>query len=1020
MRVRTALVLWYIGLMGELNCFVPNRPLKPELDGTRFKGLRGNQLPPPGTSYFEQFGNCGRTFCNNKKGKGCSRMKRSILQPPNFGEDYVAGGTELRDSKFPWVAKLEFKEIERLRKWWNKWWTQDAISFRSQCTVVMISSRHALTARHCFDAKKMTDFGQTYDVEKDSIRVVFEVPSGSPVRSPLLKVFIPEKHNLQSDHDICMIEFEEISMTQFVRPICLPIHGIPVNVKASYAGYGHLGRVRVGSSRVARSRYMQEMPGLDITRDNVVSPPLKVFSDGHGKFSPSSPTNVETAHYIIKMPLGQKNLCTGDSGGPIMWFNSQTQRWMLIGIFTGKDSGTECYTSHPTKARDLFVMKVTPVVNWAISKMTLPGHGGSCMVSDCKHQGKDVMKRTWILKAKKADGSEAYTKLAKPCQYVEEAQGRAICPTKYTSDRVVEYTIGDTWTKDKNWAYCNSRCQTGPGWDSSHYLDEITAGSFIQERPTGVEFVEPIQLHTAVQVAREDYKPYEGNCDINNKISGQIYCPKIKDDYRAHKCIFPENICDGVNNCDDGWDESPHLCIGKCDFWKQYQYPQYRVKKTSLESKFTAASVRTAKDCQNICKKQDMCNRFTWEAWDQTCDTFTAPGHPLQSQWIINSVPRRPDPKKKAVRGPKSCWTENERVCEPTMGPPHRSGIFLIQAYNGMFVTVPPAKPRDTPSLEKEPVYVESRPYGILARSKYSNAKNYGQWRFHYYPSLTLNQSFVTIEAATRPGWFLTKELGQSNIHLRRENYAPLRNNFRSKQHLDNPYLHWKTGHHWFIEPVRKERGFTEVKLFTTIDERQTLGFADGDRYYLTAPNGMNYDEYNTDTTMTSNANWRLENSDRDADPNVSPKQIFRLLDCGYDETFTYSHRKFTQKSYASTKWGPIIRKVIGPNPYQSQTTREYTEAFLSHVFGVSHAIVEQALVDRKINELVTRIEKTYAESTTIFDYTMRMRNGNLGFVKMFNTWDAYRTANMRDVDQKGKALVKQVKADVAKGFISL
>ena len=36
-----------------------------------------------------------------------------------------------------------------------------------------------------------------------------------------------------------------------------------------------------------------------------------------------------------------------------------------------------------------------------------------------------------------------------------------------------------------------------------------------------------------------------------------------------------------------------------------------------------------------------------------------------------------------------------------------------------MFVTVPPAKPRDTPSLEKEPVYVESRPYGILARSKY-------------------------------------------------------------------------------------------------------------------------------------------------------------------------------------------------------------------------------------------------------------------------------------------------------------
>ena len=36
-----------------------------------------------------------------------------------------------------------------------------------------------------------------------------------------------------------------------------------------------------------------------------------------------------------------------------------------------------------------------------------------------------------------------------------------------------------------------------------------------------------------------------------------------------------------------------------------------------------------------------------------------------------------------------------------------------------MFVTVPPAKPRDTPSLEKEPVYLESRPYGILARSKY-------------------------------------------------------------------------------------------------------------------------------------------------------------------------------------------------------------------------------------------------------------------------------------------------------------
>ena len=44
-----------------------------------------------------------------------------------------------------------------------------------------------------------------------------------PITSDVLRVFIPPVKG-KTDHDLAMIEFAEITLTNYVRPICLPMY----------------------------------------------------------------------------------------------------------------------------------------------------------------------------------------------------------------------------------------------------------------------------------------------------------------------------------------------------------------------------------------------------------------------------------------------------------------------------------------------------------------------------------------------------------------------------------------------------------------------------------------------------------------------------------------------------------------------------------------------------------------------------------------------------------------------------
>jgi len=558
--------------------------------GTRgaLHGLKGNQLPPPDTAYSKYYDTCGMRNCqstdrwNNLK---ClhKRRKRSLrLQTRKFnatiGDDYIKGGSDIPDFEYPWLGKLDFFQDLVLNDW------------VTLCTVTLISSRHVLTARHCFftTIPQMSEYGKTYDYKKieetvhtgaKRLRVFFGSQklqgTGEEIIAHVEKVYIPPKH-LSSDHDIAIIEIREVEFTTELRPICLPIYGMALKtapytsssgvphtvLEGAAAGFGHTGwyEDKDGNVKPEEADFPQELDSVAVTAAGAKEPPAKTL----GQFTFKGASDVrETSHFIATLPKGGEALCLRDSGGPFMWTHPDTGRYHILGVFSGTDA--HCVKSLEEDDSENVYTKVHIFLKRIFDFMTRDNEK-YCLHPDCVTSKHNELSRTWIMDVQTfgpgGDFGHEITRLAAPCQEVPEFTERVkvkhICPVGLSTNRswIIIPEVGLHTNLHLNsfqrWRYCLplSKCKSAgfkSNYDSYLYIDELTAGSLIQTRYAGFEsqFDELVDNKFNDMINKRKNVPYTDLCHLAEKYEGKnkddnilLKCPKLGGS--GHRCILPE------------------------------------------------------------------------------------------------------------------------------------------------------------------------------------------------------------------------------------------------------------------------------------------------------------------------------------------------------------------------------------------------------------------------------------------------------------------------------------------------
>jgi len=988
---------------------------------------RGNQLPPPNTGYYDQFNQCGvANACTHQDGRPeCSThpnriRKRSILRPAagpagrsypfSNGDDYIYNGDDVNDFTYPWVGRFQ----------WNKLDVHDTVLHNGQrylyywqtyCTVSLISSRHVLGALHCFESHiNMNNAINETEIDmshKNKIRLLFGVHEAFTYSNhPLLdhetafttirhivKLLLPAKP-VSGELDFVMMQINDVTFKSTLRPVCLPIGGTPVSDEYVAVGYGLVGKNH-DTGEIHHKPKLQELRDLEV---------------GHAEL-------VYAAHVQVRFPRDNQSSCPGDSGGPLMWMNTNS-RYTIIGtLIGGLLDGQQTCPVQPGHSGLINVesiySRVSYYMEWIIRKMKPQGESTMCLHPLCKRPEK-VTRRTWMLQ----DGKGTVPILMAPCGYIMWQQGeKYICPIDITAERLKkfsEYEEMNTQHKRKfKYEECeiksNNACPNGTQWDANNFLDELTSGSFIQNRYTGED---PPDSAILPQPDRPLQNPHHTLCDVNAQEGGHVQCP-VKNtsvNWNGYSCIPSESICDGLFDCPDGWDESPHFCIGKCDYWNQFTYNGLAYSDNYGDEhvhNYASDDVpsQSAKACREACAESE-CTNFNWYGNEPSsrfkegpiCQNFKRFKFP---NGIDKAVESRTIFERYTIRGPKECKGmydgKGNNWCVPTRGVSFRSGIYFIQAFNGQFLADINGRPTVNSSYYDNINFIK---YTIVKGNGLS--ENPAEWRLKFfgksgnlYDNYFQIMSGFSVDGHGNPQ-LLTATKNENEISLKPP--VPESSSVTQK---------------WFMMPTRSDHGLMEVKIFAKFgSERHFLSLNKnyvnkyGDREYHIHLDHK--DPWYNAALHTPEAHHAQSIVEQTTEAEYRLGQTFRMFECaffgvqlpGIPDTGIKRYRELTRPKELGGE-AEIKRLTsdlnVGYLPsgnltYHDKSPVAISENIFLKLFGISHLryLYMIILSQNGHSDFADRIAKVMAESVSIFDYAGRMRIAEKQFKIMFNFWKAY------------------------------
>ncbi|XP_050312534.1 venom serine protease 34-like [Anthonomus grandis grandis] len=233
----------------------------------------------------------------------------------------IVGGTETGTNEYPAMAALLS--------------LQDDSFF---CGSHVIASRYILTAGHCLQNK-----------DPDELVVLVgdhNISSGSDTNYSAIYYVSAYEINPSYDsdtysYDIAIVQTKtEISFSTYVGPVCLPFRYYSNDFaleSVTLLGWGQT-EFSGPSSDVLLEATLQVLSNEDCaneTGDTILDSELCTYADG-------------------------KDACQQDSGGPVLWTDSTTNRMHLVGIIS---HGVACATANPG-----INSRVTSFLTWIVSR----------------------------------------------------------------------------------------------------------------------------------------------------------------------------------------------------------------------------------------------------------------------------------------------------------------------------------------------------------------------------------------------------------------------------------------------------------------------------------------------------------------------------------------------------------------------------------------------------------------------------------------------------------------------------
>ena len=258
----------------------------------------------------------------------------------------VAGGQDSPGpGAWPWMARLIYKENS----------IRPGATF---CGGALVTRRHVVTAAHCIRTEGLgepvevvlgeVDLANEYDclVTEDNcggngtegVQCYKKVDCADPAQIHKVKeVTVAPDYDSEGGgfrprafaiDDVAVIELiEDVQLSSFIQPICLPAPGDVDDARMSLAGWGNTAE---GSKPVESAAILQEL-------DNLIEIPMN-DSDAEDGFGCKTLLDLklkENQMCISRKENTKGNSCRGDSGGPVARLRGNARgRWELAGVIS--------------------------------------------------------------------------------------------------------------------------------------------------------------------------------------------------------------------------------------------------------------------------------------------------------------------------------------------------------------------------------------------------------------------------------------------------------------------------------------------------------------------------------------------------------------------------------------------------------------------------------------------------------------------------------------------------------------